>query len=333
MKAIKTNCKSGKFRLGKKGDLSTTQKAIIAVIVLVVLFVFAGKALGFFSSEGSIRACQASIMKASFLKDASFGLIQNTIKCNDLPDTVIKKSEVMKKGSVNDNAVKMQIAKAMISCNNVVSKGEFDPYKKYAKDQAYCLICSDLIFEEDFAEQMENEGREIKDILYWLATNTVPGKKDTYFKELYGIEPTTELKGVELPIDFKQQYAIVWRLDKLDQSMLGILSRLSAGVLAGSVVGGKIGGVLGTGAGTLVLPVVGSAAGGVAGAVVGSLGGAAAGFIGAYVASEYAYGEEKIKIGSGIFVVPKSQLGEDLILGQEGPDSIKKSFCTKLVNY
>lgn len=308
-----------KFELGKKGDLSTTQIVIIAVIVLILLFVFATKVGDFIFTESKRGPCQVSILKAHLLDEATAGVGEtaaymlnlriNTLKCNDLQDTIIKKSDVMKKGKINDDIVKKIIVKEMIDCNNMVGNGQIDPFKDYEGDQTYCLICSDLIFEDDFVKQIENEGKELKDFIYWLSSTTIPKSKDTYFERLYGIkpDPTTvkQYEGAGTAIDINQQYAIVWRMDKIDQSLVGALSRYSTGIMVGSYLGSFV-------------PIP----------VVGTLGGAAFGMFGAYHLSEAAYGAETVTKGSGIFVVPKSQLGEDFTLG-----TVTKPFCTKLVNY
>ncbi len=325
----------------KKADVSAMKIIIIAIIVLILLFGVATKVFDIFSVEGERRVCQASILKAHLLDETTAGVAEkaasmldlriNSLECNNLPDTVIKKSNTVSKGKINDNAVKKQIADAMFECWKMTGSGEIDPYKVYDNDQAYCLLCGDLIFDDKFVEQMNEENYKVKGIIHWMAVNPIPGTKNTYFKALYGIEPDKEIlrgyEDIEIPIDAEQQYAIIWRLDTVDQSVTGILLRLSTSIVAGSVLGAKAGGAIGASIGTFTIPVIGTAGLGAAGAVTGAFAGGAIGLIGSYAVSELTFGSKIIS--SGIFAVPKKQLGEEFSLG----DFSKKPFCTKLVNY
>jgi hypothetical protein len=183
-------------------------------------------------------------------------------------------------------------------------------------DQTYCLVCSDVKFDEEFKETAkQNTPPILTNLLFWQASQSPPGLKESYFKKLYGITPDTNtIRAMENsagPIDYNQPYVVVWTLEKSQFS--GVAAGTTA--VAFMVAGGKLGAVLGS-----VVPIVGT----LGGAVVGT----AAGAIGAYFVVEY---NDK-QISSGVHFVPRDQLGKNVVF-ESATGSIKsRPFCTKLVN-
>lgn len=323
----------------KKGAVSYLNALILAVVVLIVMLTLTKIITEGMSSSAKIGACSASVLKSSLLdKTVTFGIRQGTIKCNDLPDLIIKKLDVSVSGKIKDDAVKRLIADKMAECWKMIGKGLIDPYKKYDNDQSYCLICSDIIFDKDFVKVAKEQNYNINDNIYWLATNPMPGLKTTYFEDLFGVKPDSsrvkELQGKELPVDVSQQYVVVWRMEKKDTSLA---TTLAAGIIGGSFVGsysGLLGAGIGGALGTVLIPVpgVGSTIGAVVGAVLIGGGGAAAGTYGAIKVLNFAEGVGTVS--SQILVVPKSQLGSKYAFNVDSKGQpIPKDFCTKLVNY
>ena len=323
----------------RKGAVSYLNVLILAVVVLIIMLTITKIVTDSISSSAKIGKCSATILKSSLLdKKITFGIRQGEIKCNNLPDLTIKKSSVSAGGKIKDDAVKRIMADKMVECWKMVGKGLIDPYKKYDDDQSYCLICSDIIFDKDFAEAAKDQDYNINDNIYWLATNPMPGLKTTYFEDLFGVKPepdlVRELRGKEVPIDVLQQYVIVWRMEKRDTSLA---TTLVSGALGGSVVGvyvGQLGAAVGGILGTILIPVpgVGTTIGAIVGGIVGAGGGAAAGTYGAVKILEFAEGVGPVS--SQILVVPKSQLGSKYAFSFDSNGKPNyKDFCTKLVNY
>ncbi|MEK6886672.1 MAG: hypothetical protein AABW88_02460 [Nanoarchaeota archaeon] len=319
----------------KKGAVSYLNVIILAVVVLIVMLSLTKIVTDSISSSAKIGKCGASLLKSSFLdKTVTFGIRQGAMSCNNLPDLTIKKSDVSVGSKIKDAAVKKVIADKMLDCWKMVGKGLIDPYKNYANDQSYCLTCSDIIFDKDFIESAKEQQYELTDNIYWLATNPVPGLETTYFEDLFGVKPESdlirELKEKEAPIDVLQQYSIVWRMEKRDTSLA---TTLIAGALGGSVTGayvGQLGGVIGGAFGTLLFPGAGTTIGAIIGVTLGAGGGAAAGTYGAIKVLNFAEGIGQVS--SQILVVPKSQLGRQYVFGGDS-NAKPKDFCTKLVNY
>jgi len=292
---------------------------IIAVIVLILLLIIGGTLASFIDDVGKTAKCQATLLKSSFLdKTFTFGYRQGTIQCNNLPDTIIKSSDAVLKGKINDNAVKKKISDSMYDCWKMTGKGQIDPFKKYDDDTTYCMICSDIIFNEDFKKKAKEEDYKITNNVYWLATNLISDTKTTYFEAIYDTVPDitiiNNLKDKETPIDISQQYAVVWRLETVKKSMTGELVSSGAGALAGAASGAFIGSFI-------PIPIVGTAGG----AIIGLVAGTVSGFFGTHIITDKFQGT----VSNEIFVVPKLELGQRnlIINGEETP------FCTKLVNY
>ncbi len=313
--------------MNKKG-IEDVVVLILAAVVLIAFLGLGGYFTGFFGDYGKIGTCQASIIKASILQSGTGGLASaglellnqriSFLKCNGLPTTKIDLNSAVSNGQVNDNAVKKTIADSMLRCWNMVGKGQVDPYKYYEGNTVNCLVCSDVTFDKNFVDRVGGV-YQIKDINYWLATNTVPGYQQTYFEALYGVKPDTaqvnSFKGQEYPLDLTKDYTIVWRMDADKQTLKGKLSAVGLGYVSGAVIGGKIGLVTGG-------PVF---------AFGGSVAGAAIGMIGSYWLTDKL--DPKQIISTGIFLVPKDLLGEKFTLSKEGSAPIEKDFCTKVVNY
>jgi hypothetical protein len=274
-----------------------------------------------------------------------------TLKCNDLPDINMRSKNVLKDGRINDDAVKQQIADRMLECWKMVGRGELDPYKKYDDNQAYCIICSDINFEKDFIEEAQEEKYQVKNFVYWLATHNAPERKTSYFEELYrkklnDTATLNALKNAEFPLDITQQHAVIWRQEAEKKGLFSTVTGIGAVTVAtalpgciaagaasakvGAIVGGLYVGVPTAGVGTGVGAGVGAVAGALIGCISGGATGAAIGFFGSYVASETLFKDKLLY--NGIMVLPKSALGEDLIIEENG-NTYKKPICTRLVNY
>jgi len=321
----------------KRGALSYLNVLILAVVVLIVMLTITKIVTEGISSSAKIGKCSASLLKSNLLdKKITFGIRQGEIKCSDLPDLTIKKSDVSVSGKIKDDAVKKLIADKMSECWKMVGKGIIDPYKAYDDDQSYCLICSDIIFDKDFTEAAKEQNYDINDNIYWLATTPMPGLKTTYFEDLFGVKPDSgrvrELKEKEIPIDVSQQYVVVWRMEAIKNELTTVLA---SGTIGGSVTGvyaGLLGKAVGGVLGTILIPIptAGTAIGAAVGAALGAGAGAAAGTYGAIKMTEFV---SKVgTVSSQILVVPKSQLGNKYIFNLDSKAE-PKDFCTKLVNY
>lgn len=315
--------------MNSKGDISALKVLIIALIVLLLLLIPTNLLQQYFSSQTKVLACQSSILKAHLSQQVlpstigTAGKIATdllntrlgTLKCNDLPATEINRKDVIVGNHINDDGVKAKIADAMISCWKMVGKGELDPYKYYEGDQTYCLTCSDVVFDADFIQKAKDQNYQLKDFIPWIATHNPSGLKETYFELLYGIKPDTKmidsLKGQEVPINYAEQYSLVWRMDSQKKTLVPVLLAAGVGTVAGAFAGSYV-----------KMPVTG----------------AAAGFVGAMYLSDKIYPNKVLS--TGIYFVPKRYLGLRNIQfsiadpGREsGQEPESKPFCTQLVNY
>jgi hypothetical protein len=317
--------------MGRRGALPELNTLIIGAIALIALLIFVGTQLvPFLSGQGKIAKCQATILRADLTEETTFGLLNTGSKCNDLPDLVIKKSNIKSTEEATNVAVRKKIADAMVNCWSMVGRGKLDPYKKFDGDNSYCMICADVLFEKGFVEEMDKRGYEIRDLNRWLATNTIPDLKKTYFEELYGVKPDqTIINGLENreePIDYNKKYVVAWRMDAIKQSTAGALTRLGTGFVGGGVFGAKAAGALGT----AIAGPLGTFIGGATGFLIGGT----VGFVGTYWVSEKVFeqkGLDDLQLGNTLSIIPKEQLGNELRI-EVGDEVIQKPFCTKLVN-
>lgn len=276
------------LKMKKRGDATTLNKFILAVIVGFALLVLAWLiVVPFFSAESDRDTCRLSVDAKSATKVAGQESdIFRDLKCKtqyvEVTDKVIKKNDktIATLSKNPDQKVKKAIADEMYDCWYEMGEGQRDPWGDW--DTAHikhCVICSELIF----TEQAPQKFGIIKDFDSFLCNTNVPGKDYSYCRYLTGKD---EYGTKE--IDASQQYSVVYVLSDVT----------SLGTITGYTTGGCIAGV-GIGA---VFGVVGAIPGGLGGCVGGAITGV----------WESTFGDAKtVKLQAVSFIAPTKTIDQN----------------------
>jgi hypothetical protein len=123
--------------------------------------------------------------------------------------------------------------------------------------EKYCLVCSEMVFDEKLLKQAAKQKYELKGFQYWMAAHILPGEESTLYEYMKGERPTpdllAELKKAEdsdaTIINMYQKYVVVWRFEIFEKgwastatSILGSVALVAGCILfpAGAVVWGAV---------------------------------------------------------------------------------------------
>ncbi|MFH1850351.1 MAG: hypothetical protein ABH879_09320 [archaeon] len=191
---------------------------ILTLIVGGILMVFSyTKVYPAIMGSGERNLCTFHILKAHFTRIGSAGFMDSQLPC-DPQRKVITFDDVKTDGKIDDDKVKRIIADEMLAGWRMTGNGTLDPIDDYSGDKKYCMIYTTLEFDRGFLEQQKKEGYNLTSLWHWLATNPVPKKRTTYYRELTGNEPTPEqlalFSGIEGDrINTTKEHVVVWRID------------------------------------------------------------------------------------------------------------------------
>ncbi|MGV8086312.1 MAG: hypothetical protein ACP5N1_01650 [Candidatus Woesearchaeota archaeon] len=158
----------------KKGFVTDMQLAVIAVITLVVLGLFAYKAYVGFRDKLSIQSCKTSIEAHSLIARGSFREIFTDIKC---PTKEINIKDLKKTKEI--------IAEDMHRCWYIWGKGNGQYFKG---DGNYCHICSIYSFDD--------KGQKVSGLIQYLAVTPI---KIKYTGDNVGITYQDYFQGYTTP--------------------------------------------------------------------------------------------------------------------------------------
>lgn len=292
--------------MNKRGQGAEKISAIIIILATMFVLAFGIWQLAFTGqAEANKRICQASILASSVSIDKTGLAIK--LKC-DRNELIIKGRTVFDGDELDDDKFNRRIAKVMYDCKGIIR--DFNPYGK--EKGAYCLVCSEITFDDKFKEKAE--GVKLKVPYLWMAKNTIPNSDLTYHEFLAGYKPTQDdfdfLRKMESEdvIYPGEDYVVIVRTDLEGINMWKALGALGAG--------GLIGGAKGAAAFSWTGP--GAIIGGIGGAIIGG----ASGMFG------YATFLAEVGYSNSVYFVPENQLSGYLIKD----DETLIDFCTYLVN-
>ncbi|MEK6922963.1 MAG: DoxX family protein [Nanoarchaeota archaeon] len=181
--------------LGKKGDMK--YGVLIGLIVVLVAFVgiaiFTGRFSIFLGGASEDEICRTSILTASQSKSfLNIGKPITPLKC-PRKEVVIKKSDIVENGKINQDKAHKIIAEEMFKCWNKVGAGKLDPFTNW-KDSAWesgeeslCLICSTVTFDNNLIGFMKGGGpeRAIHSPVNYLKKTKIPTRGETYWEFFY----------------------------------------------------------------------------------------------------------------------------------------------------
>jgi hypothetical protein len=244
----------------------------------------------------------------------------------------IKLNDVKKYGKINDDKMKTLLANEMKRCWSMTGGGKLDVARSggWDLDEKYCLVCSEIVFDEKLLKKAVDQPYVLKGFQYWMAAHILPGQESTLYEFIKAERPTpqllTELKASEnsdeMTFNIFQKY--VWRFEIYESGTYTVLS--------------TIGGVFAVAAGILLFPVTA-----VVGTVVIVIG-----------AVSFAVGASSVEIPDWVpawALKPGASVGlgvhrkgeadvyqevfitpEDTLSTQFNFDSGKKDFCTQMLN-
>ncbi|MEK6951771.1 MAG: hypothetical protein AABX29_02040 [Nanoarchaeota archaeon] len=316
--------------LNKKGDMQYgILVSLIALLAVFVVFVLFAKFFGGWLSEtNQDQICKTSIFAAAQTKKiptiTGRGEPLISLKC-PRKEIVIKKSQVVEGGKINQDKAAKIIADEMYKCWDKVGAGKIDPFSQWdVKGESYCLICGYVKFDQaliDFMNQY-GEGGKNNDIYIhspvdYLKNKNVPNSGITYYEYFYkerapvlsnedlvklgstGVLPNS-LILVQM---YKKEGRSTWKI-----AITGIL-----------IVGAIIAGIFTGGATWIVALIVITAAGFSTASIV-------------YIGNEaFADCPDCNAIGGIQLVPPNAELNMKVTVNLDGKQK-EIPFCTKLVN-
>ncbi|MBS3164477.1 hypothetical protein J4439_03525 [Candidatus Woesearchaeota archaeon] len=178
---------------------------ILAIIVGVVILMLVGVMIRVFGGAASAESCRRSIAftdtthRNILLADKFYLECDPVYRTVSLPEQVATAPEVAKK----------ELADNMVSCWNVVSQGEFNPFGRQIPqipNSKTCLICSVVSFDKVFQENLPG----VTGMHTFLQTSyvTVDGK-DMLYKDALP-DGWNDIQVVSDVIDTTESYAIYW---------------------------------------------------------------------------------------------------------------------------
>lgn len=253
----------------KKGLVTDMQLAIIAIVSLLVISIFAYNAYVKFRDNLSVQSCKNSIEAHSLIAKGSFSEIFTDIKCPT--------KEINIKNLKIANEI---IAEDMHRCWYIWNKGEGQYFKGEGN---YCHVCSIYSFND--------KGQKVYGLMQYLATKTIkvkyPGDKvgvsyQNYFQVYATNDATEKITNTNIQqlaeidqLDTSQKYATIFVYasgkDAAQVALEGGVRSTVGTVGLFGVVGGSL--AVGTGITTAIFigsNPIGWIVGGVAGVTLGT---------------------------------------------------------------
>ena len=250
--------------LDKKGDMEygILVSLLVLAAVLVMFVIFSYSFGGWLGETNQDQICKMSIFAAAQTKRVPTitgrGEPLTPLKCAR-KEILIKKSDVVDGGKINQDKAGKIIADEMYKCWDKVGAGKIDPFSQWSnKGESYCLICGYVKFDQaliDFMkENGDDKGAYIHSPIDYLANKKVPNSDITYYEYFYKqkLPPLSKEKLTELgntgilpnSLILLQMYKKEDRTSKVGLIITGLLIGLV--VVAGIATLGVAWGVIGT---------------------------------------------------------------------------------------
>jgi len=233
------------FFLNKNGDMKygVLVSLIILLVTFIAIWIFTGNFSGFLKGASEDEICRTSILAAAQSKFfLNIGKPITPLKC-PRKELVIRRSDVVVDGLINQDKAHKIIADEMFKCWSKVGAGKIDPFTNWKDSnwesgkESLCLICSYITFDDDLLEFMKDgiSNKVIHSPVNYLRNTKIPNQDETYWEYLYGEnvplirESELEKSGV-LPNSL-----ILVNLHKEEGKSYGW-----SWIIAGTVVGGTL---------------------------------------------------------------------------------------------
>jgi hypothetical protein len=238
---------SGMFG-SRKAEFSILLALLGTVIVGIMLLFIGYKIVIGSSAMNQEEKCRLSIFaadQASALKRTTldaFDMVPN-LEC-EAKDVEIRPKDVRrsKRGRIDDDLLKGKLATEYYKCWNMVGAGDLNPFQGAwpEKDKTFCLRCAEIEFSEDFAKEYGKQG--VTGLLYWMATRRIPGKEKTFYEYMFKRQASTKeiqnLKSNPDYLAFDKKYTLVWRFERQDRKLTGVLLILAPVAGVAATIGG-----------------------------------------------------------------------------------------------
>lgn len=187
-----------------KGAIS--MNALVALVLvflaLVIIFIFVVDLSKDIKNVGDVESCRESILLAAQTKKIANKPFFN-LHCQRR-DLVIKKSDVVVDGKIDQDKVGKILSEAMAECHYMTGEGKIDPFSNLeGSDNSYCLICKQIKFDDslrNFIESNKENNPEYNEFKYGITSplnyiddHYVGDSDETYLEYLYGVESIAEL--------------------------------------------------------------------------------------------------------------------------------------------
>lgn len=256
--------------------VSTLGGLVIVSVLLLLTVIIGGRIYNYLTEAGSWEVCQTSLKLRYDLKDKLPRDALPSIKC-DRREFLLSYNDVVERGKIDKDESSKLVAEEMARCWKYYGgEGRIDPFLG-EKEETYCLICSQIIFDDRLRRHMEgqylkfplNLDEIVPSPLPWMDQHIVPGTEQTYTEYLYkgkiNIANIADLQSKQPPL--KDGSTIIVLMNKREDEFS--LSPLGKALAVGAVVTGVIA--------TAVVVIVGLPAGLVGAAVILSIGAGLAG--------------------------------------------------------
>jgi hypothetical protein len=259
------------FRIlrSKRADFNVLLAIIITLVVGIIII-----ALGYQINKNSKDVNDDEKCRLSIFTNHVMGKVKKESKVVGFPVAfecprkrlTIDLAAVEKYGRIDDDLFKQAIAEEMKACWAKVGAGKLDPFRVThgTVDDSFCLVCDEIVLDDDLQKQMTKENYIMKGFQYWIAAHKLPGIKTSLYEFVSGTKPTEEilrnLKSVENNPEsafnlLGNRYIVVWRVQKYEPGLFRKIGAAVTGAVV-AVAGVALAGVsLGTLSGVAVAAV------------------------------------------------------------------------------
>jgi len=249
----------------KRGEITTQQIVLLIILIIsfvVILFLIFRLNPG---KNSDSEICHNSVvMKGTSIPDSAIPLkCSRTYVCLTKDGTCEKMTKPEIKKVKTKEGVYDLLAEEMANCWWMFGEGTINYVGNDMKENLYCSICSQILFDDSIAEiEGLEEGINQKSFYTYLETKQMADKEETYLTYLTGatkvsqIESSIRSEGGEFGnFDFNKQYFVMMGI----YSKVGVWKWATAGVVVAGLVAAPFTGGLSL---TLILTATAGGTGG-----------------------------------------------------------------------
>lgn len=212
----------------RKAQLNVWITAAVFVVVGLLILFIGFKLVKSSKSINTDEKCRLSLVANDVVRPVAKRIFP--IEC-PREHREITLGEVESYGRIDDDRVKSIIAEEMKRCWSKTGGGELQPFNEYWLEQAvggetpfmesFCLVCSEIEFDNDFKEQARKQGYKLEGLPHWLVTRKPFGMESTLYEQISGKSPSPELikalKSAEYfqdsDFNFDETYSVTWQVE------------------------------------------------------------------------------------------------------------------------